>query len=201
MSDLPPILEFISAYGYWIAVPLMIIEGPIITLVMGFLASTGAVDILVVIALGTISDLISDTIYYYAGRHGSPWVMKKFKIPDLAQNHSLQALKEKFETHPGKIFFGCKVLTGVAHSTFVLAGVTRINYFRVLKYTILGGIVWSSALALVGFYFGKNLVPISHHLTKVGIGLFVLLIIFLLYKVWLKKYFGRFLPSLRIKLF
>lgn len=201
MQELTPVFEFISTYGYWIAIPLMIIEGPVITMVMGFLASTGAVNIFLVILLGTSSDLISDTIYYYVGRHGSPWVLKKFEIFKLEKNQSLRHLKEKFETHPGKIFFSSKVLTGLAHSTFVLAGVTRINYFRILKYTIPGGIIWSTGLALIGYYFGKNIILITHHLTTVGIIFFALLILFLLYHLTLKKHIRRLYGPWKARLF
>lgn len=185
--ELHPILEFISSYGYWIAVPLMILEGPLITIVMGFLASFGVVSLPVIIALSVVSDLISDTIYYWSGYHGGPKVLARFKVRDLESNSNLQRLKEKFETHPGKIFFAVKVLTGVAHTTFVLAGVTRINYLRMLKFTIPGGIVWSASLAMLGYYFGRNATSISKALTASGLILFGILCLFLLYKF----YFGK----------
>lgn len=189
--ELHPILQFLIHYGYWIAVPIMVLEGPIITIVMGFLSSLGFFNILIVICLGVISDLVSDTIYYWSGYHGGPKVLAKLKIPQIQDNQSLQKLKQRFEEHPGKIFFGAKVLTGIAHSTFVLAGVTRINYAKILKYSIPGGIVWSTGLAALGFYFGRHAYTIHSFLTKTGIILFSLLVLFLLYKFWFGKYLAR----------
>lgn len=186
-----PALQFISHYGYLVAIPIMIIEGPIITLVMGFLSSLGLFNIFLVIVLGVISDLISDAIYYWSGYHGGPKVLEKLKIPQIHENDPLQGLKERFEQHPGKIFFTVKVLTGLAHSTFVLAGVTRINYPRVLKYTIPGGIIWTAGLAFLGYYFGKNATHIHELITRTGIIMFSLLVIFLVYKFWFGKYIGR----------
>ena len=153
--ELHPILEFFVRYGYWIVIPIMIIEGPIITLIMGFLASLGFFNIFAVIALGVVSDLVSDSIYYFSGYHGGPKVLEKLKLPSLRQNHGLQKLKQRFDDHPGKIFFSVKVLTGVAHTTFVLAGVTRVNYARMIRYALAGGIVWSAGLAALGYYFGN----------------------------------------------
>lgn len=186
-----PILQFLIAYGYWIAVPIMVLEGPIITIVMGFLSSLGFFNILIVICLGVISDLVSDTIYYWSGYHGGPKVLAKLKIPQVQDNQSLQKLKQRFEDHPGKIYFSAKVLTGIAHSTFVLAGVTRINYAKVLKYSIPGGIVWSTGLAVLGYYFGRQATTINQFLTRTGIVMFSLLVLFLLYKFWFGKYLAR----------
>ncbi len=187
MSELHPALQFLINYGYWIAVPLMILEGPIITIVMGFLSSFGFFNIFVVIFLGVISDLISDTIYYRSGYHGGPAVLEKLKIKQVHENSELQKLRQNFEEHPGKIFFGAKVLTGIAHTTFVLAGVTRINYAKILKYTIPGGIIWSTGLAALGYYFGRNAASISKFLSRTGIVMFVILAVFLLYNFWFGK--------------
>lgn len=191
MNDLHPILQFISTYGYWIAIPIMIVEGPIITIVMGFLSSFGLFNILLVIMLATVSDLISDTIYYWSGYHGGPKVLEKLKITQVHGNEELQKLKLRFEQHPGKIFFGAKVLTGIAHATFVLAGVTRINYGKILKFSIPGGIAWSSGLAILGFYFGKNTTSIGKLLSSTGIILFSSLLAFLFYKFWFGKYISK----------
>lgn len=191
MSDLHPALQFLIHYGYWVAVPIMLLEGPIITIVMGFLSSFGFFNIFVVIALGVISDLISDTIYYWSGYKGGPKVLEKLKIKQVHENGEMQKLKEKFEQHPGKIFFGVKVLTGIAHSTFVLAGVTCINYPKILKYTIPGGIVWSMGLATLGFYFGRHATKISQFLSRTGLILFGLLVAFFLYNFWFGRIISR----------
>ncbi len=189
--ELHPILQFLVDYGYWIAVPVMIIEGPVATIVMGFLSSFGFFNILIVIGLGVISDLVSDTIYYWSGYHGGPKVLDKLKISQLHQNSSLQKLKQRFEEHPGKFFFGAKVLTGLAHSTFVLAGVTRINYPKILKFSIPGGMVWSTGLGLLGFYFGKHATDIGKFLSRTGLIFFSLLVLFLFYKFWFGKYLAQ----------
>ncbi len=186
-----PILQFISTYGYWIAIPIMILEGPIITIVMGFLSSLGLFNIFVVIALGMFSDLISDAIYYWSGYHGGPKVLEKLNIPLPHENDSLQRLKERFLAHPGKIFFSVKVLTGLAHTTFVLAGITRVKYTKILKYSVPGGIIWSSGLAVLGYYFGRNATDIGRLLSRTGIILFSVLAFFLFYRFWFGKYIAR----------
>jgi len=181
-------IQFIAEYGYWIAVPIMVIEGPVTTLVMGFFASLGVFDVFIVGLLSFASDMISDAFYYWTGLRGGPAVLKRLKIPDGVDNHRLQKLKERFMTHPGKIFFAAKVLTGIAHSTFVLAGVTRVDYRNILKYSIPGGLVWSFGLAFLGFYFGIQVTNISRFLSRAGLIIFGLLVLFLIYEFWLGKF-------------
>lgn len=185
--ELYPLLQFLLDYGYWLAIPLMILEGPLITIGMGFLSSFGFFNIFIVITLGVISDLISDMIYYWSGYHGGPKVLAKLKIKQVYEDGEISRLREKFDAHPGKIFFGAKVLTGIAHATFVLAGVARVSYPRALRYTIPGGIIWSSALAVLGYYFGKYATTLSKFLSRAGIILFCILILFLLYYFWFGK--------------
>ena len=191
MNEIHPILQFMHQYGYWIAVPIMIIEGPIITIAMGFLSSLGYFTLPVVIGLSVLSDLISDSIYYWSGYRGGPAVMNKLKIPQLHENNSLQKLKDRFEKHPGKVFFGAKVLTGLAHSTFVLAGVTKVDYKKILRYSIPGGLVWSTGLGLLGFYFGRYATSIGRFLSMLGLIVFIVLIVFLFYKVWLGEFLSK----------
>lgn len=185
------VLQFLITYGYWLAMPIMILEGPIITIVMGFLASFGFFNIFIVIILGVISDLISDFIYYWSGLRGGPKVLSKFKINQLEDNDILQKMRLRFQDHPWKIFFGAKVLTGIAHTTFVLAGVTKFGYKRMLKYTIPGGIIWSAGLAVLGYYFGKHATTISELLSRTGLILFFALVAFLLYKFWFGRYISK----------
>lgn len=181
-------IQFIIQYGYWIAVPIMIIEGPVTTLVMGFFASLGLFDVFIVGLLAFISDMISDAFYYWSGHRGGPAVLKRLKIPGGVDNDGLRKLKKRFTTHPGKIFFLAKVLTGIAHSTFVLAGVTRVGYRKILKYSIPGGLVWSFGLAFLGFYFGVQVNNISRFLSRAGLIIFGLLVLFLVYEFWLGKF-------------
>ena len=61
------IFDFLSHYGYWMMLPLMIIEGPIITIIASMLAKLGAFNIFIVFILSVAGDMIGDIILYYLG--------------------------------------------------------------------------------------------------------------------------------------
>jgi membrane protein DedA with SNARE-associated domain len=185
------ILQFIQHYGYWIAVPIMIIEGPIITLVMGALASFGYFNPVAVAVFGFTADLVSDTFWYWSGYHGGDRVLARLKIPQSEDNKTLQRMKDRFESHPGKIFFGAKVLPGITSTTMVLAGAVKTNYLKVLRYSVWGGMIWSAALTGIGYFFGRRAAGLNQLLSRAGIVFFILLALFLFYEFW----FGRYLAK------
>ena len=184
-------MQFIQHFGYWIAVPIMVVEGPIITLIMGFLASFGYFNPAVVVAFAVTADLISDAFYYWSGYHGGDRVLAKLKIPMSRDNQTLQRFRQRFESHPGKIFFVSKILPGITFTTMVLAGGVKVRYFKVLRYALLGGIVWSSILTAIGFFFGRQAANIHKVLSWTGVLFFIGLALFLFYEFW----FGRFLAK------
>src|SRR3989344_4979465 len=73
-----PTLQFLIQYGYWFAIPIMIIEGPIATIVMAFFASFGYFNPFVVLFFSFFSDLISDSGFYAIGRYNGSWFTRKF---------------------------------------------------------------------------------------------------------------------------
>ena len=192
MNEISPILQFIQHYGYWIAIPIMIIEGPVITVIMGFLSSLGVFNLSTVIGLGVIADLISDTFYYWSGRHGGELVLKKLKIPHhFSPQKDIENLKAKFEAHPKKIIFFSKILPGVTNTTYVLAGVARLGYRKVMQIGVFGGLIWTTGLALFGYYFGRHAINLERIIVKIGAMVFVLILCYMFYRFWLKKYIAR----------
>jgi len=56
--------EFLKHYGYWVMLPLMIVEGPVVTLFAAIMASLGAFNVWIVLVFSILGDLIGDAIFY-----------------------------------------------------------------------------------------------------------------------------------------
>ncbi len=63
--------NFLSAHGSALILPLAVFEGPIVTIVTGFLAAQGFFPVALALFLLLGGDLIGDALYYYAGRGGA----------------------------------------------------------------------------------------------------------------------------------
>ncbi|MCL5435525.1 MAG: hypothetical protein M1275_00345, partial [Patescibacteria group bacterium] len=66
------LVQFFLVYGYWIALPLMVVAGPFATITMAAIASFGYFNPIAVFVLGFSADLISDTIFYSLGYFLAP---------------------------------------------------------------------------------------------------------------------------------
>ena len=65
------LVALITSYGYVLIFLLAIVEGPIVSIVAGFVSSLGYLDILVAYGVLVASDMVGDMLYYALGRWGA----------------------------------------------------------------------------------------------------------------------------------
>lgn len=174
--------HFFILYGYFLAVPVMILEGPIATMVMAVLASRGYFNIGVVFLLGFSSDLISDFIYYQIGYRGAQGIIEKLSRIFGFEKRLTEIFQKRFENHGGKAIFLAKVLPGVTVPVFIAAGLAKYPLKKLYKFAIPAGAVWTGGLTVLGYYFGRHIRNAESLLSKTGIILAVLVIAFILYQ-------------------
>ncbi|EKE15520.1 MAG: hypothetical protein ACD_11C00146G0007 [uncultured bacterium] len=162
------IFEFLRQYGYWGMLPLMIIEGPVITIVSAMLASLGAFNWFVVFLLSMAGDVIGDVILYGLGyKYGMGFVRGFGKYMGITESLVLK-MEKYFENHGGKTIFAVKSTTGLCWATFTAAGIAKMNFGKFVKYSILGGIVWSGFLVAMGYFYGYLWKEISQYIDWIG---------------------------------
>ncbi len=192
--DSQQITQFIQEYGYWILYPLTIIEGPLATLAGGGLAALGLLKIELVFLISIFGDLTMDLILYAIGYFGNQR-LRNF----IGRHPKIETRRKKlqtfFEKHGGKVIFLVKITVGLSYITFITAGMIRMPLKKFLFFSILGGIIWSSILITIGYFYGNLYRTIGQHiewasLIVVGITLGTLLFINLVKKWEIKKVFS-----------
>lgn len=148
------IFQFLSHYGYAIMLPLMIIEGPVVTIIAAMLASLGAFNVFVVLILSIIGDMGGDIILYGLGyKFGMGFVRRVGKYMGITESLVLK-MEKYFEHHGGKTIFAVKSTTGLCWATFTAAGIVKMDFKKFVKYSFLGGIIWSGFLVAMGYFYG-----------------------------------------------
>lgn len=162
------IIQFITQYGYMILLPLMIIEGPIVTIIGALLASLGILNVWVVFALSIIGDLIGDLLFYGAGyKWGMKFVSHVGKHIGITRTLVLR-LEKFFIKHGGKTIFMVKTTTGLCWATFVAAGIVKMPFKRFVMFSFFGGVLWSGFLVAMGYFFGYLYEQIAQYITYAG---------------------------------
>ncbi len=162
---LPPLIH----YRYLLLFPIVVIEGPIITIVAGFLVSLGYLDFPATYAVAVAGDLVGDTIYYLVGRFGAnPLVDLYGKYLGISWNQ-IDKLKRHFDRHLGKTLLMGKLTHGAGGLILLAAGVARVPYRAFFGFNLLGTLPKSFALLLVGFYFGHGYQRLNRYLNDVAL--------------------------------
>ncbi|HRY82389.1 MAG TPA: DedA family protein [Candidatus Moranbacteria bacterium] len=171
------IFEFLSHYGYAIMLPLMIIEGPIVTIIAAMLASLGAFNVFIVLILSVIGDMGGDIILYGLGyKFGMGFVRRVGKYIGITENLVLR-MENYFLHHGGKTIFAVKATTGLCWATFTAAGIVKMNFRKFVKYSFLGGVVWSGFLVAMGYFYGYLWREIQVYIKWIGWAIFGIAIV------------------------
>ena len=148
--------------------PLMTIEGPVVTLVSAMLASLGAFFWPWVLLLSILGDIIGDVILYGLGyKYGMHFVRHVGKYMGITESLVLK-MEKYFQRHGGKTIFAVKSTTGLCWATFTAAGIVKMDFKKFLKYSFLGGIVWSGSLVAMGYFYGYLWKSIKEYIDWIG---------------------------------
>jgi membrane protein DedA with SNARE-associated domain len=129
------------------------------------LASTGDLEIELVIAIAAAAAIVGDNIGYLIGARVGRRLLTR---PGRAQERRAEILRRGealFERHgPKAVFFG-RWVAGLRVWASWLAGMTTMPWKTFLVYNAAGGICWALCFGLVGYYGGE---AAAHLIAKVG---------------------------------
>ncbi len=179
----------LQVWGYPIMLLLMIIEGPIVTIIASFLSSLGFFEWHIVYILSIFGDIVGDIIFYFIGFFGGRKILDKFKRKLRIKRSSIEYLENRFEKRGAKIIFYVKISTGLSLITFILAGTMKMKFLKFLQFSALGGIVWSGFLVALGYFFGGLAEEIEKYIKFAGWAILALAIFLFLFINFEKKKF------------
>ena len=185
------VFHFLQTYGYWGMLPIMIIEGPVATIIAAMLASLGAFNWVIVLGLSMLGDVLGDVLLYGAGyKWGMGFVRGFGRYMGITEKMVLR-MERYFERHGGKTIFAVKSTTGLCWATFAAAGIVKMDFKKFLTYSVLGGVVWSGFLVAMGYFYGYLWKEIKQYISWAGwIAIALAAVTFVgitLYKNWQSK--------------
>ena len=189
--DNPQLLQEIRNIGYVTMFILMVIEGPIITLVSAFAASLGWFNIFGVFLLSMLGDITGDVLLYGIGYWGGNKALKWFQKITHVQSKTITKLENLFHRHGVKIIFAVKSTTGLCWITFVAAGSVRMKLKSFLLGSVSGGVIWSGLLVTLGYFFGFAFLRINDYIRYAGVIIFVTAVTLYLAINFYKKWQGQ----------
>jgi membrane-associated protein len=147
------IIQFFIQYKYQAIFPVAVVEGPIITIVSGFLVSRGHLDLWLVLLVVFMGDVVSDSVFYFVGKGGRYMIqyLKFLRIPE----ERIRRIENQFAYAPWKTMMLAKVSYGLGTVFMIASGASRMSWKDFLKYILGLNFIRSSILLAIGYYFGR----------------------------------------------
>lgn len=137
-----------------IVMPLL--PGDSLLFAVGLLAaSTGKLEMQIIIPLLVLAALLGDNVNYFAGKKFSRVVKARQRI--LFFKHEYLAQTEAFyEQHGGKAVIIARFVPIVRTVAPFVAGAGSMHYRKYLLFCVLGATLWVTSISLAGYFLGAN---------------------------------------------
>ena len=168
-----------GAWSYPLLVVLVIIEGPVVTLLAAAAASLGYMRLPLVMVSALVGSAIADTLWYYLGYiHAEERILRYGRWLGLRRHH-VEQLQLEMQQHAPKLLFVAKFVSVLATPTLIAAGMARVPFRRWFPIVFLGELIWVAVLAFIGFRAAEVVRQVElglHYLPLVG-GLALLILL------------------------
>lgn len=183
----PQIIFFLTTYKYFFLFPIVVIEGPIISVIAGFLSSLGHFNIFVAYTVIVVGDLTGDTISYALGRWGGIKLIERWgHYIGLNVGH-VEKFRNHFDKHTASTIILGKLAYALELPFLIGAGLAKVPYKKFLLYTLIPTLPKSLLFLLIGFYFGETYNKINVYFDYAAIGTVSLAIMFIVTYFVVKK--------------
>lgn len=175
--------NLVATYGLAAVFVLMVFEScgfpfpsEVVMPTAGLLAAAGHMNIVAAIVAGGVANLVGSLIAYgLAARFGEPLLLGPGRYIGIRRHH-LDLADRWFRRWGLAAVFVGRVLPVIRTYISFPAGLARIDLGRFSVLTLIGALPWCAALALVGYYLGKNYDRISVSVERGAIVIALLLV-------------------------
>lgn len=142
----------------------------------GFLASQGYLNIFALIIGCFVCAVVGDNVGYATGKRFGHKLFSKEDSLFFHKNNIVKA-QNFYEKHGTKTIVLARFLPVVRTFAPIVAGIGKMDYPTFFKFNLLGGLVWTSGLSMLGFVLGNVIPDVDKYLLPITIVIVVISII------------------------
>jgi len=143
----------------------------------GLLAAKGRYEIWEVIVIAAAAAIIGDNLGYWAARRYGLRLIDRWPRLKKHSDRALPSAERFFKAHGGKTVFIGRFVTVLRFTAAILAGATRMDWWRFFFWNAAGGICWATAVGLLSYYGGKAAAQAFDRYGLIGAGVIVGLLV------------------------
>jgi len=169
----------LGVWAYFVLTGLVLVEGPIATLLGAAAASAGLMNPVGVFVASSVGNLTADLLWYGLGYLGrTAWLVRHGSWFGLRRVH-LDKLTGDMHRHARKLLVIAKLTVSLAVPVLIATGVAKVPWRKWFGAVFLAEMTWTGLLVLAGYHFARSISQLEAWLQIVAIGAFGLFVIML----------------------
>ena len=154
MINLDQAVQLMQSNGLWLLAPIAILEGPIITVIAGYLAHLGAFNPVAAYVIVVVADLVGDVLFYLFGRSGIGWLSPRWRTRLGLNDSRLAGLVDHFRDKGGRTLIAGKLTHTLGALALIAAGAARMRFLPFLWYNFIATLPKSLFFLTLGYSLG-----------------------------------------------
>jgi membrane-associated protein len=142
----------------------------------GFLASQGYLNIFALVIGCFICAVLGDNVGYATGKRFGHKLFSKEDSLFFHKKHIIKA-QNFYDKHGKKTIVLARFLPVVRTFAPIVAGIGRMDYGTFFRFNLIGGLVWTSGLSLLGYVLGNVIPDVDKYLLPITIAIIVISIV------------------------
>ena len=187
MTAVDTALQLLQVHGLLLLFPLAVIEGPIVTVVAGWLARLGYFRLEWVMLILVLADLVGDGLLYWLGRAGPDVLPHEWRLKLGVTDERIAMVVEHFRKKGGRTLLAAKLTHSFGFVALVAAGASRMSFPAFLGFNLIGTIPKTAFFLFVGYAVGEAHVTIDHWIGRASLGIAITGVTLLSIWYWKKK--------------
>ena len=176
---------FFAEFGYWAVLLALLgenaglpVPGETVLLYASFLAySEHRLQLAWIIVAGICACTLGDNVGYFIGHRGGRPLLERHQRWFRVNPQAFARGERLFEQHGAAAIFWARFIFGMRIIAGPLAGVLSMPWRKFLLFNFLGAVVWVSAVATIGYVFGREFESVLSTFEHVNLIVFGLLLI------------------------
>ena len=190
---LSALLSYFAHYGYWVVFFGVMLEnagvpvpGETILLAAGFFAAQGHFHLWEVMTIAALGAVLGDNAGYWIGHRLGRATLERYGGYVGLTHARVLHMDRFFIAHGNKTILVARFITGLRVFAALLAGAARMTWKTFAVYNMLGAVLWSVAISLAGFFFGRSWELLERWIK--GAGLIALgIVVIIAITIWLNR--------------
>ena len=156
LAEAPKEWAYILCFGLvWIDAVIPIFPGETTLSTASTLAAQGELELEIVIVAGALGAIVGDSSLFWIARRNAARVQGQ--LDKALENPKVRAAWGALDRSPGLLIVGGRYVPGMRFAVNASMGFSKIAYLRFLRWSVVGGIVWSAYTCTLAYNVATTL--------------------------------------------